>query len=149
MQESLVPAEPVKVSATGRWLVLGTAFLGWLFAGVLMSTTSLAMRSAALDLLARTGVIDGEQFQALTKAVQERPGTLAPAAALSADDGARLKDWRTAAQAWFAYYQCALLFGAAAGGLVFGRLGDRIGRVPAMAASILCYALLSAAAYFA
>jgi MFS family permease len=53
------------------------------------------------------------------------------------------------AQEWFAYYQCALLFGAATGGLMFGRLGDRIGRSRAMGCSILCYSLFSAAAYFA
>lgn len=34
-----------------RWLILVTAFLGWMFAGVQMSITALAMRSAAIDLL--------------------------------------------------------------------------------------------------
>src|SRR5262249_18597987 len=41
--------------------------------------------------------------------------------------------------------QCAFLFGAAAGGLVFGSLGDRIGRSRAMALSILTYSIFSAA----
>src|SRR5689334_3910884 len=34
---------------------------------------------------------------------------------------------RVAAQ-WFAWYQCAFLLGAAAGGWVFGALGDKAGR---------------------
>src|SRR5262245_1144491 len=29
---------------------------------------------------------------------------------------------------WFAWYQCAFLLGAAAGGWIFGALGDRAGR---------------------
>src|SRR5438552_2862951 len=36
---------------------------------------------------------------------------------------------------WFAWYQAAFLFGAAAGGWLFGWLGDRIGRTRAMALS--------------
>src|SRR5262249_21547116 len=38
---------------------------------------------------------------------------------------------------WFAWYQCAFLFGAASGGLFFGWLGDRLGRSKGMALSIL------------
>ena len=37
---------------------------------------------------------------------------------------------------WFAWYQAAFLFGAAAGGWLFGWLGDRLGRTRAMAAPI-------------
>src|SRR3954447_19150434 len=44
---------------------------------------------------------------------------------------------------WFAWYQAAFLFGAAAGGWVLGALGDRIGRTRAMAASVLCYSLFT------
>lgn len=51
--------------------------------------------------------------------------------------------------AWFSRYVCAFLLGAAAGGLVFGWLGDRIGRAKAMAASILCYSALTGCTYFA
>jgi MFS family permease len=48
---------------------------------------------------------------------------------------------------WFGWLTCAFLFGAATGGYLFGYLGDRIGRAKAMAASILCYSLFSAATY--
>lgn len=48
---------------------------------------------------------------------------------------------------WFAWYQCAFLLGAAAGGWIFGALGDRWGRARAMAASILCYSVFTGLSY--
>ena len=50
---------------------------------------------------------------------------------------------------WMGYITAAFLLGAAAGGLVFGWLGDRIGRVKAMSLSILTYALFTGLGYFA
>ena len=44
---------------------------------------------------------------------------------------------------WFGWYTCAFLFGAAAGGYLFGYVGDTFGRAKAMAASILCYSIFS------
>ena len=41
------------------------------------------------------------------------------------------------------------LIGAACGGLVFGWLGDRIGRVRAMALSVLVYSVFSGLCFFA
>ena len=55
-------------------------------------------------------------------------------------DVERLKD---VAGQWAGYLVCAFLFGAAAGGYVFGWLGDRYGRSKAMAVSIACYSLFS------
>jgi MFS transporter, SHS family, sialic acid transporter len=50
---------------------------------------------------------------------------------------------------WMGRVTALFLLGAATGGLVFGWLGDRIGRVRAMAASILCYSLFTGFSYFA
>ena len=44
---------------------------------------------------------------------------------------------------WFGVITAAFLVGAATGGVVFGWLGDRIGRVRAMTFSVLVYALFS------
>ncbi len=49
---------------------------------------------------------------------------------------------------WFGWLVCAFLFGAAAGGYLFGLFGDRFGRSKALAASILCYSAFSVATYF-
>lgn len=48
---------------------------------------------------------------------------------------------------WFAWFQAAFLFGAAAGGWLFGVLGDRFGRKWSMAGAVACYALFTLACY--
>lgn len=50
---------------------------------------------------------------------------------------------------WMAKITACFLLGAAAGGMVFGWLGDRIGRVRALAGSILTYSLFTGVGYFA
>ena len=52
-------------------------------------------------------------------------------------------------QMWMGKITALFLVGAACGGLVFGWLGDRIGRVRAMTFSILAYSLFTGLAYFA
>ena len=50
---------------------------------------------------------------------------------------------------WMGTITACFLVGAAFGGVVFGWLGDRIGRVRAMSLSILVYSLVSGLGYFA
>ena len=50
---------------------------------------------------------------------------------------------------WMGGITALFLLGAAAGGLVFGWLGDRVGRVRAMIVSILAYSLFTGCCYFA
>jgi MFS transporter, SHS family, sialic acid transporter len=146
----------VPLSATGRRLVLVVAFLGWLFAGVHMAITQMVGRPAALDLLHRTGEIDAEQFKQLNeRAARSKKKSATSLSAeqaptntiddLSAAEKQLLGEWRVVTARWFPWFQCAFLFGAAAGGLVFGRLGDRVGRSKAMAASILTYSGMAGA----
>lgn len=49
---------------------------------------------------------------------------------------------------WFARYTAALMLGAACGGIVFGALGDKIGRARATGVCVLCYSLFGAAGGF-
>lgn len=49
---------------------------------------------------------------------------------------------------WFAWLSASLLLGAAVGGIIFGGLGDRIGRARALGISILFYSLFAGAGYF-
>jgi len=50
---------------------------------------------------------------------------------------------------WMGTITALFLLGAAAGGLVFGWIGDRVGRVRALSLSILTYALFTGVGYFA
>ena len=52
-------------------------------------------------------------------------------------------------QTWMGYITALFLIGAAAGGVLFGWLGDRVGRVKAMTWSILTYSLFAGLSYFA
>jgi MFS transporter, SHS family, sialic acid transporter len=122
--------------------VLAVAFLGWLGAGVHMSITQQTGRAASIDLLARTGELDARRFATLN--AQQVRATRGEAEPLSASEAAQASTWEESVGRWFAWNQCAFLFGAAAGGLLFGGLGDRIGRARAMALSIVTYSAFSA-----
>ena len=50
---------------------------------------------------------------------------------------------------WFGVVTAGFLVGAATGGVLFGWLGDRIGRVRAMTMSVLTYAVFSGLCAFA
>lgn len=50
---------------------------------------------------------------------------------------------------WMGIFNAVFLVGAASGGLLFGWLGDRIGRVRAMTFSVLAYSLFTGLGYFA
>ncbi len=50
---------------------------------------------------------------------------------------------------WFGYAIAVFLIGAAFGGVLFGWLGDRVGRVRALTFSVLVYSLFTGACYFA
>jgi MFS family permease len=99
------------------------AFLGWMFAGVEMSLMIPATRPAIQDFLS------------------------APHAAAGggADQVARFE---TLADQWLSWLISAFLLGAALGGVVFGWIADRAGRVRAMGWSILCYSTITALSYF-
>lgn len=98
-------------SASGRWLVLAAAFLGWMFDGLEMGIFPVVARPALQELL-------GTQADRL----------VGP---------------------WMGYITALFLLGAASGGLVFGWLGDRLGRVRAMTLSILTYSLFTGICYLA
>ena len=138
---SLIPAE---LSAFARYLILVAAFLGWAFSGFQMAVMTLCAPSATTEFL-RSG-----QLTASTVFHSER--LLVPPAwpqrppAPTADESVVRKKVESL---WFSWYNAALLFGAAAGGLVFGWMGDRLGRVRAMGASIFCFSAFSGLGYFA
>jgi len=106
-----------------QWLVLIAAFLGWMFDGLEQGLFPIAARPALQQLL------DVPPLETLTS------------------EGA--KEWEAEIGAWTSWFVAAFLLGAAAGGLLFGWLGDRLGRVRTMAITILAYSLLTGACAFA
>ena len=137
------------LTTAGRVLMLVTAFLGWFCAGIHLSITSVATQPAVLDLLDRTGQIDREAYKRLTARL--KPVKSPDGGRLSSLDEAektQLALWKSRVTKWFAWMNCAFLFGAALGGLVFGAIGDRFGRTKGMGLAILTYSLMAGVTYF-
>lgn len=123
MSDSTPDEVPQELLLSQRYVVLAAAFLGWMFAGLQIALFVLIHVPAMISLMA------SESAQAM-------------GAGAAAVDEAAIKQW-------FAWFQAAFLFGAAAGGWLFGLLGDRSGRTRSLALSILCYSLFTGACYFA
>ncbi len=133
--------DPPAISARGRYLVLAAAFLGWMFAGLQMAIMNLATPAVTRDF-------DRQGYFA------QPAGSVLPAAELTSASGPPAfsadaeRTLKTRVGNWFAWFNSAFLFGAATGGLVFGWMGDRTGRVKALGLSIFWYSLFAGAGYF-
>jgi len=191
------PTSPSTLTQAGKYVIIVTAFLGWFFGGVHMGINGLAMRTAALNLLANSAEgqvtagdktkignlkkaldkdgdgmirltelagpdsIDGKASKAdLQAAGLSKNPDVVKILGVAGDESGTLSDEELEryvvdarlggrAGRWFGFYICAFLFGAALGGLVFGRIGDRFGRSRGMAAAITCYSGMSLISYFA
>ena len=159
------------LTQSGKYLIIAAAFLGWFFSGMHMAITSVAMGSAAESLLIQSGAAHttgddvGRARQIMTEYDGDNDGLLNDDEVgplqemmginvLNNITESELVQWvseerlAAAGSKWYGFYVGAFLFGAALGGLIFGRMGDRYGRVKGMAASILCYSCMSLLAYF-
>jgi MFS family permease len=141
-----ITLQPPAMSAAGRYLVLAAAFLGWMFAGVQMGIMPLATGPATGEF-ARQGCFSFASDNPPTLWERLWPARAASGKLLPDHELAQIRKLQTSQ--WFAWYNAAFLFGAATGGLIFGVVGDRAGRVKALGASILCYSLVSGVSYFA
>jgi MFS family permease len=115
LSESPKPIESHQRITAGAWMALIAALLGWMFDGMEMGLFPLVANPALMDLLHREGSNE------TLKAVLGSSGT--------------------SADLWRGIMIAVFLVGAATGGVVFGWLGDRIGRVRAMTLSVLTYAV--------
>jgi MFS family permease len=146
----------------GQWLAMIAAVLGWMFDGFEMGLHPLVAGPALQDLLRnevrddvqeRLAGIDNSAERARLDAALATPGrqmfgavksALKQSPALTAETNAGLqKALESRIDNWNAYITAVFLFGAAGGGVVFGWLGDRIGRTKAMMWSVLAYSLFT------
>jgi len=119
----------------GRWPALIAAFLGWMFCGVEQGLFPIVARPALQSL------VEPGARAALEAEGRGGEGDEAKAALL--------KRTEELVSSWNGTMIACFLLGAAAGGVAFGWLGDRLGRVRAMVLSILTFSLFTGAKYFA
>ncbi len=103
-----------------QWFVLIAAFLGWMFDGLEMGLFPIAARPALRDLMST---------------VNSAGEIIFPAEAVVGQT--------------YSWLVALFLLGAAAGGLLFGWMGDRMGRVRIMALSIAVYSGFTGLCYLA
>ncbi|MDA0835444.1 MAG: MFS transporter [Planctomycetota bacterium] len=130
------------LSSNQRMIILTAAFLGWACSGLQMAVMSLAARSATEEFV-RSGAIS-----------QDAPFHASNLLTFSTERKTELTQetfdlvMKTRTPHWYAWYNSSFLIGGALGGLVFGGIGDRFGRVTAMGLSILSYSAFSGIGYF-
>ena len=107
------------LSTGSRISILTIAFLGWFFGGMQIGMTNL-IRNANKFLITESGWSESLNPEQLNNLIEK----------------------------WWAFQQCGFLFGAAAGGYIFGKLGDKIGRTRALGISIIWFSVLTILAKF-
>ena len=126
------------ITTRGQWMALIAALLGWLFDGAEMGVFSMVGRRAIADLLGYS--------KPILDAANSAPGN--SLATVMQYTKPTLEQENEIAMA-FGVIIAVFLVGAAAGGVLFGWLGDRIGRVRAMSLSVLVYAVFTGFCGFA
>jgi MFS transporter, SHS family, sialic acid transporter len=111
----------------GQWLALVAALLGWAFDGFEMGVFPLVARPALVEMLD----LSAQDRDAKDKSLSDEKRADARAEV----DGP--------VRRWNGILSAVFLVGAALGGLVFGWIGDRFGRVRAMMFSVLAYSLFT------
>lgn len=134
--------EEFTLTQNQRLIILTAAFLGWACSGFQMAVMSLAARSATAEFVRNGTIVADPPFQ---------PANLLNFSAskpVEISKGEFDVIMNETVPHWYAWFNSSFLIGAALGGLLFGALGDRFGRVTAMGLSILCYSIFSGLGYF-
>lgn len=137
MPDSPSPPRLNTVAAVG---ILVCAFLGWFFGGTQIALNNL-IQTGVLDVLDQSGSIDQELYGELTAKLGNDSAT--------PDELARMEQWSPLVKKWYAWLQCAFLFGAALGGYIFGKLGDRLGRTRTLGIAIIWFSAFTGLTWFA
>ena len=131
---------PPRLGTLAAVAILVCAFLGWFFGGTQIALNNL-IQNGVLDVLDQSGSIDQELYGELTAKLRNNSAT--------ADELARMEQWSPLVKKWYAWLQCAFLFGAALGGYIFGKLGDRLGRTRTLGIAIIWFSAFTGLTWFA
>lgn len=125
-----------------RWLALLAALMAWGFDGVEQGVYAIMTRQALKDIMptARPLVEEYDRLDAEIKTLKEQGASVTD---LQAQADALGKEIDSKVGPMFSWSLAMWLWGAAAGGVIFGRLGDRIGRVRALLIAVTTYATLT------
>jgi len=129
-----------------RWLALLAALLAWGFDGVEQGVYSIMTRQALQDIVPNAVPLLKEaqalNEQAATEANPDLASDLRRRATERTKEADKSVGW------YFSLSLAMWLWGAATGGVVFGRLGDRYGRVRSMLVSVTTYATFTGLSAF-
>ena len=137
MTAPLSPADPYKARPFYRWLALAAALMAWGFDGVEQGVYAIMSRQALKDLI--PGIAD---LVSKANELKAQTAGLSPSAAAGVlgQVSAVTRDIDTSVGPFFSLSLAMWMWGAAAGGVLFGRMGDRFGRVRSMLFSVTLYA---------
>lgn len=130
-----------------RWMALLAALLAWGFDGVEQGVYSIMTRQALRDIMPSTEPLLAE-LDALNARIAELQARELPTDAESAEAAALVKAMDAKVGPMFSWSLAMWLWGAAAGGVLFGRWGDRFGRVRMLLAAVLTYSVFTGLSAF-
>lgn len=111
----------------GQWLALAAALLGWMFDGFEQGVFGLVGHSALVDVLHLESLVQLTTNPFLPEWIHT----------------SIREQVESSVGSWNSTIAASFLLGAAVGGWLFGWLGDQLGRVRAMALSVLTYAIFT------
>ncbi len=136
-----------KSSSFYCWLALIAGLLAWTFDGVEQGVYSYMTRPALLDIVPGISELYQEREEVLDE-IETRKQEGAPVNQLEA----RAMELKEAIDGpvgrYFGLSLAFWLFGAAAGGVYFGRMGDRHGRVRSLIISVIVYSVFTGLSAF-